>query len=146
VFAAKHFVLCQPLQPTPESARAADHPQAQAKSGAVGVNSLRLALAAYPISKQIGLVGAVVDLWRGSTLLSEKNLEFGVFQFRLFQDGNVGVGVFPQRQEIQIRCAGFGGVALKGHRRDRGRRVPPPQDRCAIETMGVAPSQKVSSK
>ena len=31
---------------------------------------------------------------------------------RFLQDGNVGVGVFPQRQEILIRALCFGGVAL----------------------------------
>ena len=31
----------------------------------------------------------------------------------LLEDGDAGVGVFPQREEILIRGAGFGGVALQ---------------------------------
>ena len=39
-------------------------------------------------------------------------LQFCVFGFRCDEDGNVRVGVFPQREEILIRRLGFGGVAL----------------------------------
>ena len=41
-------------------------------------------------------------------------MQFRVFRFGLLEDGNVGVGVFPQREEILIRGSGFGGVALQG--------------------------------
>jgi hypothetical protein len=37
-----------------------------------------------------------------------------VLRLGFFQDGNVGVGVFPEREEILIRRLGFGGVALHG--------------------------------
>ena len=40
-------------------------------------------------------------------------LQFGVLRLCLFEDGNVGIGVFPQGQEILIRRLGFGGVALQ---------------------------------
>ena len=40
-------------------------------------------------------------------------MQFRVLCFGFLQDGNVGVGVFPQREEILIRGAGFGGVALQ---------------------------------
>ena len=36
-----------------------------------------------------------------------------VLGFRGDQDGNVRVGVFPKREEILIRDAGFGCVALQ---------------------------------
>jgi len=32
----------------------------------------------------------------------------------LFEDGDIGVGVFPERQEILVGGAGFRGVALEG--------------------------------
>src|SRR5215469_7120267 len=41
-------------------------------------------------------------------------LQLRVLGFGLLQDGNIRVGVFPQRQKILIRGAGFGGVALHG--------------------------------
>src|SRR5208337_700521 len=41
-------------------------------------------------------------------------LQFRVLGLGLFQDGDVGVGVFPEREKILIGGAGFGGVALHG--------------------------------
>ena len=38
-------------------------------------------------------------------------LEVGVFGFGLLVDGNVGIGVFPESQEIFIPVAGGGFVA-----------------------------------
>src|SRR5260370_2295309 len=40
-------------------------------------------------------------------------LQLRVFRLSLLQDWNVMVGVFPQRQEILIRGAALGGVALQ---------------------------------
>ena len=40
-------------------------------------------------------------------------LQLRVVRLGFFQDGDVGVGVFPEGEEILIRGAGFGGVA--GH-------------------------------
>src|SRR5215469_653172 len=39
-------------------------------------------------------------------------LQLGVFRLGLLQDGDVGVGVFPQGEEILVGGAGFDGVAL----------------------------------
>jgi hypothetical protein len=39
-------------------------------------------------------------------------LQFRVLRLGLLQDGDVGVGVFPQREEIVVRSAGFGGVTV----------------------------------
>jgi hypothetical protein len=39
-------------------------------------------------------------------------LQFRVLGFGLFQDGDVGVGVFPEREEILIGGTGFSEVAL----------------------------------
>jgi len=39
-------------------------------------------------------------------------LQLGVFGLGGDEDGDGGVGVFPQREEILIRGAGFGGVPL----------------------------------
>ena len=39
-----------------------------------------------------------------------KSFQLRVLGPGLFQDGDVRVGVFPQREEIQIRSTGFGGV------------------------------------
>jgi hypothetical protein len=40
-------------------------------------------------------------------------LQLRVLGFGSFKDGNVGVGIFPEREEILIRGSGFGGVALQ---------------------------------
>ena len=40
------------------------------------------------------------------------SLQLRVLRFRSDEDGNVRVGVFPQREEILIGRLGFGGVAL----------------------------------
>ena len=37
-----------------------------------------------------------------------------VLAFRGDEDGNVGIGVFSEREEILIGRLGFGGVALQG--------------------------------
>jgi hypothetical protein len=44
-------------------------------------------------------------IWRLQSLL-----EFGVFGFGLEEDGDVGVGIFPECEEILIGGAGFSGV------------------------------------
>src|SRR5271166_2722772 len=41
------------------------------------------------------------------------SFQLGVFGFRGDEDGNAGVGVFPQSQEILIRCSGLGRITLK---------------------------------
>jgi hypothetical protein len=41
-------------------------------------------------------------------------LQFGVLCLGLLQDGDVRVGVFPEREEILIGRLGLGGVALHG--------------------------------
>ena len=41
-------------------------------------------------------------------------LQLRVFSLGLFVDGNVGVGVFPEGEEVLIRGFRFGGVALHG--------------------------------
>ena len=40
-------------------------------------------------------------------------LELGVFGFGLLQDGDVGIGVFPEGKEVLISDVSFGGVAGK---------------------------------
>jgi hypothetical protein len=39
-------------------------------------------------------------------------VHFGVFRFRCDQDGDIGVGVFPKREEIIVGGLRFGGVTL----------------------------------
>jgi hypothetical protein len=39
-------------------------------------------------------------------------LQLGVFRFGFFQDGNIGISVFPQCEEIFVGGAGFRRVAL----------------------------------
>ena len=41
-------------------------------------------------------------------------LQLRVLRLSLFQDGDVGVGVFPQREEILIRGVGLRRIALQG--------------------------------
>ena len=42
----------------------------------------------------------------------EKLLQLREFRLGLLEDGNVRVGVFPEREEILIGRLGLGGVAL----------------------------------
>jgi hypothetical protein len=41
-------------------------------------------------------------------------LQFGVFSFGFFEDGDVGIGVFPHGEEILVGGAGFDGIVLHG--------------------------------
>ena len=41
-------------------------------------------------------------------------LQLRVFRLGDDEDGNVGVGVFPEGEELLVGCLGFGGVALHG--------------------------------
>ena len=43
-------------------------------------------------------------------------LQLSVLRLGFLQDGDVGVGVFPEREEILISAASFGGVAGLGIR------------------------------
>jgi hypothetical protein len=45
---------------------------------------------------------------------ASKLLQLRVLRLGFFQDGDVGVGVFPKRQKILTGCLGFGGIALHG--------------------------------
>src|SRR4029077_4761171 len=40
-------------------------------------------------------------------------LQLGVFGLRFFEDGNIGVGVLPEDEEILVGSLGFGGIT--GH-------------------------------
>src|SRR5215472_5220694 len=40
-------------------------------------------------------------------------MQLRILRLRLLQDGNVRISILPQRQEILIRRAGFGSVALQ---------------------------------
>src|ERR1017187_266235 len=50
---------------------------------------------------------------KGDEGLSPTLLQLRVLRLGFFQDGDVGVGVFPERQEILICSLGFGGVACE---------------------------------
>jgi hypothetical protein len=45
-------------------------------------------------------------------LVIRRSLQLAVFSLSLFEDGDIGVSVFPECEKILIRGAGFGGVAL----------------------------------
>src|SRR2546428_13218223 len=45
---------------------------------------------------------------------SEVSLQLRVLRVGLLQDGDVGVGVFPEGEEIWVCSAGFGGLARHG--------------------------------
>jgi hypothetical protein len=55
------------------------------------------------------LVQQVRHGWKIATLL----LQLRVLSLGLLQDGDVGVGVFPEREEIFVGGLGFGGVTLQ---------------------------------
>ena len=40
-------------------------------------------------------------------------MQLRVFGFGLLQDGDVGVGVFPEGEEVLVCSVGFGGIALE---------------------------------
>ena len=53
---------------------------------------------------------------------SEESLQLGVLRFSFPQDGNVGVGIFPQRERIVVggECSDAGDIrALRGFRLQR---------------------------
>ena len=41
-------------------------------------------------------------------------MQLGVFCLGLFEDGDVGVSVFPEGEEVLVGGAGFGVIVLKG--------------------------------
>jgi hypothetical protein len=43
-----------------------------------------------------------------------RSLQLGIIHLGLLQNGNVRVGVFPEREEIIVGSLRFGGVALHG--------------------------------
>ena len=45
--------------------------------------------------------------------MSEARVQLRVLRFRFFQDGDVGVGVFPDGQEILISSFGLGGITFE---------------------------------
>jgi hypothetical protein len=47
-----------------------------------------------------------------STQVNLSLLQLRVLRFGLLQDGNVGVGVFPEREEIVVGAASLGSVTL----------------------------------
>src|SRR5690349_12830526 len=64
-------------------------------------------------------------------------LQSGVLRLGLLQDGNVGVGVFPEGEEVLIGVAAFGGRASKGigsAQADMGKRI----SRCHRSQCSVA--------
>ena len=51
---------------------------------------------------------------RPPKLVIRHSLQLCVFCLGLLEDRDVGVGVFPEREEILVGSAGFGRVALQG--------------------------------
>src|ERR1022692_444280 len=58
--------------------------------------------------------GSIAKLVRSLVMGRKALLQLRVLCLGLLQDGYVGVGVFPEREEILICRLGFGGVALQG--------------------------------
>ena len=56
------------------------------------------------------VLGTKGNAWK----IRSQSLQLGVFGFGLLQDGNVGVGVFPEGEEVFVRGFRFGGVARHG--------------------------------
>ena len=52
--------------------------------------------------------------FRRTSDLAKYHCNFGIFCLCLLQDGNVGVGVFPEGEEALIRCLRFDGLTLYG--------------------------------
>ena len=46
-------------------------------------------------------------------LANHRSLQLRILRLGLLQDGDVGVGVFPEGEEVLVLGAGFGGVALQ---------------------------------
>jgi hypothetical protein len=71
--------------------------------------------------QEVRFIGRKRRIRQAQTELSEKSLQLGVFGFGGDEDGNIGIGVFPQREKILIRGAGlgasgFGSGTLRGLR------------------------------
>jgi hypothetical protein len=63
---------------------------------------------------QVGVeLRALAALARAGARVAGGLLQLRVLRLGLFQDGDVGVGVFPQGQEILVSSAGLAGVALQ---------------------------------
>jgi hypothetical protein len=58
--------------------------------------------------------GGITKLVRCPVMGRKALLQLGVFRFGLFQDGNFGVGVFPEGEEVLVCGLSFGGVAGEG--------------------------------
>src|SRR5271157_230258 len=43
-----------------------------------------------------------------------ESLQLRVLRLRLLQDGNIGVGIFPEGEEVQVRSLSLGSIALHG--------------------------------
>ena len=69
------------------------------------LNTLELAQGAIEVPLEARFVSVV-----GGCQL----LQFRVLGLGLLQDWDVGIGIFPKREEILIRGAGFGGIAVHG--------------------------------
>ena|SRR6516164_2660910 len=64
-----------------------------------------------------GTVIARVDKQRRRSRSNRRTLrllQLRILRLGLLQDGDVAIGVLPQREEIVVGGAGFGGVALHG--------------------------------
>src|ERR1017187_287390 len=64
---------------------------------------------------------------RRLSLLMPRSLQLRVLRLGFLQDGDIGVGVFPEREEVRIVTLRFGGVALHGisaSESEAGQRTP----------------------
>src|ERR1700675_4959422 len=67
-----------------------------------------------PLGSELGSFRGLVCFPHCGAALGAQLLQLGVFGLGSDEDGDVGVGVLPQREEILICGAGFRGVTLHG--------------------------------
>jgi hypothetical protein len=71
--------------------------------------------------RRVNFIGKKCKMRQAQRELNKESLQLGVLRFGFLQDGNFGVGIFPQREEIFVggECADAGGIGIRSLRRSR---------------------------
>src|SRR5215831_743251 len=70
-------------------------------------------VAPYGVEVNCACSHARMRLSARTRTFSRRLLQLCVLGLGLLKDGDVGVGVFPEGEEVLVGCAGFGGIALE---------------------------------
>ena len=125
LFALHYLQKGRERVPSPESARTfnarddaalcelahgrfASHPSASVVAGRVAVTSRSSFPDRMRVLSSLSMTTLLISLFLATPAgAAEISLQLRVLRFGLLQDGDVGVGVLPESQEVLIRCLGF---------------------------------------